>query len=730
MNRLPPLHWLSIALGATCTLASSAMAGEGMWLPEQLESRAEDLRAQGLELEASALANLDAAPLNAIISLGGCSASFVSPEGLVITNHHCAVGGLQLNSTPENNVLEDGVYAHNREDEPWAGPGSRVYVTRSMQDVTAQISEAAAGAGDDDAARYLAVEDAQKALVATCEETEGVRCAVAAFDGGARYRLIEQLEIQDVRIVYAPPHMVGFYGGDEDNWMWPRHTGDFTFFRAYVGPDGAPAEYSEDNVPYEPESWLQVADEVVDEGDFVMVAGYPGRTYRHRTGYEMQWARDVTYPWNVDTMGSVLEILDRHIEADEEAAVALSSMRFGISNYHKNNQGMLDGFEASGAVDRAMQRDDGLRLWLALQSEPGGEPGPAWEEDIDELAQLLEDQRATSRRDRLLGWAAWNASLVGLANSAVWNAYEQQKPDAQRESGYQERDQARLRERVARIDRTLHVPAEVEVFTYYLNRIAELPEPYQVLAWQDEIVTGSMLGNGYYGLVSNIYEESELTESDVRAGLYDMSVAELEAMDDPIVNMALKLYSLRRAVRDRDDALEGAALRLRPSYLAAMEAFTGEETYPDANSTLRVTYGMVQGYSPRDGMHYTPLTTVQGVVAKDTGVEPFDAPDDLVEHINAGEWGEYAHPRLQTVAVNFLSTLDTTGGNSGSATLNSRGELCGLLFDGNYESMASDWLFDPVATRSIHVSMGYVLWMAEHVHEMTELLEELERAER
>jgi hypothetical protein len=732
MTVLRTLLCATTACVALTVPAHEAFGGEGMWLPEQLDDPAvaDALREAGLALDPAALGDLDAAPLDAIVSLGGCSASFVSPNGLVITNHHCVVGALQHNSTPEDNVLEEGVYAHTLEDERWSGPGSRVLVTQGMEDVTETVRAAVTRRMSDAEAR-AAIEDAQKALVAACEATPGVRCNVVAYDGGASYRLIEQLEIRDVRLVYAPPHMVGFYGGDEDNWVWPRHAGDFAFLRAYVAPDGSPAEYDEANVPFQPNNWLRIASAPVDEDDFVMVAGYPGRTYRHRLGSEMQNARDNVYPWNIATMDDLLAILDRNIEASEDAEVRLTSFRFSIANYHKNNHGMLDSFATSGAVERALARDANLLEAVAAT----GRQGTAALAALDELETLLEERRATVERDRLLGWMGWALNLPDAAETAVYWAHEREKPDAARDAGWQDRDAQRIENSIARIERAYYAPAERELAAYFFRRLDALPRDARVEALEPLFdahrdAAGTLDADA---AVAALYDTTRLGAGEARMALLEADVAALEADTDPIVQLAVALYPFRRETKARDDAFAGAELRLRPQVLAAMQAHgagAGPGYYPDANSTLRVTFGEVAGYQPRDAVTYAPLTTVHGIVEKHTDTLPFDAPDPLLDAIAAGEWGAHAHPRLGTVIVNFASTLDTTGGNSGSATLNANGELCGLLFDGNYEAMASDWLFDPVKTRSIHVSMSYVLWMAEHVDGMTALLEELEIADR
>lgn len=275
---------LSCAIALTTAAAglaapTPAMAGEGMWVPQQLPEIAGPLRKAGLRLDPKQLADLTGDPMGAVVSLGGCTASFVSPQGLVATNHHCAYGAIQLNSTPEKNLMRDGFNAATLQEEVSAGPNARIYALDSIQDVTEEVEDVIARAPDA-YARTQALETLEKQLVAECEREPGYRCRLYSFMGGTAYRLFRNLEIKDVRLVYAPPGSIGNYGGEIDNWMWPRHTGDFAFYRAYVGKDGKPAAFSPDNVPYRPKVWLKIADRPLGPGDFVMVAGYPGYTNR------------------------------------------------------------------------------------------------------------------------------------------------------------------------------------------------------------------------------------------------------------------------------------------------------------------------------------------------------------------------------------------------------------------------------------------------------------------
>ncbi|MFT6397625.1 MAG: hypothetical protein ACJAYU_002379, partial [Bradymonadia bacterium] len=592
-------------------------------------------------------------------------------------------------------MLDTGFLAASESEEIWAGPGSRVLVTESIIDVTDRVLGTIA-ADATDLERYEAIDLAIKDLIADCESAEGVLCSVPSYFEGAEYRMIRQLELEDVRISYAPPSMVGFYGGDEDNWMWPRHVGDFTFFRAYVGMDGNPAAYSEDNVPYEPPHHLEIRTTDLDDGDFVMVAGYPGRTYRFRTGNEMSWARGRTYPWNIETMDEMIAIFEAASEEDEEASVRLQSRIFGLANYLKNNRGMLDGFESSGAVERTLERD--ASMVEALQ-ERDTDQARAWLSANDELLALLDTDRANVDRDRLVGWMSWSVGLLSTANTALWLAHERPLADEERDRGYQERDWPRIAEGVARQDRSFHPLPDQRILSYFMERLHSLDDP-TTAPLVDLFLSYAAEGaeDSYASAASAIYAETLLGEPEERSRLLEVEAVDIEQARDPILRLAAALYPLLRESNDRDEEHAGAYNRLRPQYLAAVRETSPVPLYPDANGTLRVTFGMVRGYGGADAVWYRPFTTVQGIVEKHTGEEPFDAPDEILAAIDSGEWGPYEDPDLGSVPVNFLSTLDTTGGNSGSVTLDANGQLCGLLFDGNYEAMASDWVFDPVST--------------------------------
>jgi hypothetical protein len=386
-----------------------------------------------------------------------------------VTNHHCAYGSLQFNSTEDNNLLENGFLAAQRADELPGAPGSRVYVTESFSDVTQRIMEAIPE-GADGGARFAAVEDEEKAIIAECEKTPGHRCRVASFFGGASYRLYDQLEILDVRLVYAPPSSIGKYGGDIDNWMWPRHTGDFSFLRAYVGPDGMPAAPSPDNVPYHPEHWLEIGVDGVEAGDFVMVVGFPGRTNRYRLASEVEDAIEWTYPERVRRRAESLEIIERETEGRPEAALAYAATVSYINNSMKNAEGMVAGFAYSDSVAKKKALEADLAAWIAADPERVAKWGTA----VADLEAVLAEQRATRERDLELGSLKYN-QLISASTTAYRFAREREKPDAERKLGYQERDEARARARVARMARSFDAQVDMALLQHTLEAYAALP---------------------------------------------------------------------------------------------------------------------------------------------------------------------------------------------------------------------------------------------------------------
>lgn len=710
---------LTVALSAASI--SSAHAVEGMWQPAQLPELAGQLKERGLRLDPTSLADLTAYPMGAIVSLGGCTASFVSPEGLVVTNHHCAYGALQYNATPQKNLIVDGFLAKTQANELPGDPNMRVYVTEEIRDVTPLITS---GLNDrmSGAERYNAIDRAIKEQVKACE-TEGYRCDVYTFHGGYSYQLIRQLEIKDVRLVYAPAESIGKFGGDIDNWMWPRHTGDFAYLRAYVSKDGKSAGYAKDNVPYRPKHVLKVNPQGLEAGDYVMVVGYPGRTNRYRLADEVQNAISWAYPTQIKVYEALLAIIGEEGKADPGVAVKYANLEAGLNNYLKNFNGQLEGLRRADAVGVKHQQEMQLERWLHDQ---GGARNEALLADIAKLHAAIADEQRLRERDLALGLINRSA-LLHSAVQLVHLAKERPKPDIERDKGYQQRDWVRIEGGLKQMERRYDPRVDQRFLVYGLQRYVALPQAQRLPAldaWLDGAHTDAELTQK----VAALYAGSKLGDTAERLKWFDATTETIDASDDSLLKLARAVQPELKKVQGEQDALAGDMSKLRPRYMEAMIAWKQSQhlpVYPDANSSLRVTFGNVQGVAPRDGVSYAPFTTVQGIVEKATGKVPFDAPRAELDAIKAKAFDGYASRKQGTLPVDFLADLDITGGNSGSPAMDADGHLVGLAFDGNWESVSGDWLFNPQLNRSIQVDVRYMLWVMHHLDHADNLLEEM-----
>jgi hypothetical protein len=721
---------LSLVL-ALALLPAAARAEEGMWMPQQIPQLAERLKTMGFRGEPQAFADLTGQPMGAIVSLGGCSASFVSPDGLIVTNHHCVQGALQFNSTPQKNLLEDGFLASSRDQELTAGPGSRVYVTTSVKEVTAEIT----GRLDPklaDRDRHEVIEKRLKERTAACEK-DGLRCRVASFFDGLKYFELAQLEIQDVRLVYAPAAGIGNFGGETDNWQWPRHTGDWSFYRAYVSPTGKSVTYAKENVPFKPKHWLKVSPEGAGPGDLVFVAGYPGRTQRFATYAQTQELAEWSFPRTVRRNTELIALLDEVGKKSKETEIRVTTRKRGLNNTLTNRKGVVEGFKKGNLLAKKEGMEKDLATWIA--ADPNRQK--SYGDVLPALNVLSAERLKTRERDTTLtDLLGSGSSLLPAAHTLYELSRQRPKKDLDRETEYQERNWSRIREGQERLQRSYDPVADRALLRYILMEASKLPGGQRIEALDKEAgfstgMSDAGAGKKIDALLDRLYAGTKLGDKAARLALFDKSTAEILATKDPMISLAVVLDPLWQANRERAKTRDGAHERLGARYAQAVLEKSGGLTAPDANGTLRVTYGRVLGVPARDGLIYFPQTTLQGVVEKATGTGEFNAPKkelDAIAAMKAGKKTAYADPKLGSVPVNFLSTVDTTGGNSGSATLNAKGELCGLLFDGTFDTVASDYLYDTEKTRSIHVDSRYMLWTMSEVDGAANLLKEIGEA--
>ena len=686
-------------------------ADEGMWLPSQTGALADQMKAAGLELDAKTLGDLQRPPLTAIASLGGCSAAFLSPDGLVATNHHCVAGSLQYNSSPENDYLTNGFLAATLGDELPAAPGSRVYVIEDLRDVSAAMLKGADKL--EGRARFDRLQANRAALIEACEKQANRRCDVRAYFGGQQYWLQQQLEIKDVRLVYAPAAGVGNFGGEKDNWMWPRHTGDFSFYRAYVAPDGSSAAFSKDNVPFKPKAWLPIAKDGVKDGDFIMVAGFPGTTERLRTAEEARFYYDELYPYQQRMLTEYGNRIDELTAGNQAATIAYAATLQGVENYEKKIAGQMAGADAISLVEKKQAEEAGFRAWIKADPKREAQYGAA----LADYDRMITEGNAAALADQRKGMLA-RGQLYAAARQLYRWANEQAKPNKDREPGYQDRDRAFMTQGMQRIER--RYVAEIDKLLWE-DGIAE----YRQLGADDRVKSfdGFMEGRD----LASFYAATELGNTAKRMEWMGKSVDDFKASSDPFIQLAVATYDEAMTAEAADKARQGNLQKARSKVMEGRLAYAaslGKTMYPDANGSLRFTYGKVTGKAV-DGQVWTPFTTAEGIAAKHTGRGEFDAPDKMIELIKAKDYGRYAAPELGTLPVDFLSTVDITNGNSGSSTLNARGEFVGLAFDGTIEGVVSDWMYDPKINRTIHVDSRFMLWTMEKVDGAGRLLKEM-----
>jgi hypothetical protein len=712
----------TLAALACFAVFSAYAVAEGMWMPEQVPALSAELKKMGLKIAPERLADLTGDPMGAIVSLGGCSASFVSPEGLVVTNHHCVYSYLQYNSRPERNLIEDGFLAKGMSEEIAAAPDAWIYVTTSIEDVTDRVA-IPASEKISDLERWERTDRRKKELIRDCEKEGDVRCLVSSFFEGSQYWRIKQLEIRDVRLVYAPPRGIGNYGGEVDNWMWPRHTGDFGFLRAYVGADGRPADYARENVPYRPRHILKVSDADVDPGDLMMTIGYPGKTYRYYLAHEVEDAEQFQLPLGIRYREELIRILEGEGKKSKDVAIKNAARIRSYANYLKKYQGTIEAFQKGSLLEsrRAEEKQ------LAAAASKDRATRDRYDTAVAEIARWNALRRATRDRDAVLEWMLSASPMLSQANTLVLLGRERGKDDLDRRFGYQERDWKRLNQQIRRAQRQIEPGTDRAGLRFLLREAARLPKE-QRLAFIDELLaaTGEMAPDAQVEkLLDRIYSDTKVGDAEARLAMFSESSHQLSARNDSLLLFASRMRGALDETEKRDREIEGAMLRLRPVYVEALRKEREGRLYPDANGTLRVSFGRVEGYSPRDSVRYAAQTTLSGIVEKNTGKEPFDSPRMLLAASGGQKVGPYMDPELKDVPVNFLSECDITNGSSGSATLNSSGKLAGLAFDGNYDAMGSDYLVNPDVSRTIHVDSRYMLWVMDAVDGAHNLLREM-----
>ncbi len=701
----------------------TARADEGQWMPSQLaELDQARLRAMGLELTPEQLWSPDGGLMRAAVNLNGCSAAFISADGLIATNHHCAYGAIQANSSVEHDYLKDGFVAHTR-DKELPGKDLTVRVLERIDDVSAEV-QVAADAASDDRGRAQAIERVRKQLVETCEKSgPSLRCEVASFYSGSVYQRFTYRELRDVRLVYAPPAAVGEFGGEVDNWMWPRHTGDFSLLRAYAGADNMPAEPAAGNVPYKPAQFLKPAHTGVQAGDFVAVLGYPGLTQRYLPVVEAERHVDQVFPARIDLYGEWIAIFEELGGRDAAVGIKVAASKKSLANRHKNAQGMIAGLRAMKLVERRRAEEVTLDQWAGKPENAG------FTDVLPEIRAISQDRREAFPAEFLLENLGNAGNLLAVAIDVVRRAREAKKPDLERLAGYMERDAKRLRDRSERRLRDFDLEVDVQVLAALLARAAALPEAARIPALTGLISGATGKREAFVPAARRLLTATRLADKEATLALLTSDDDTLAKNSDPLLVLARELTPALEALEARNEARAGRSSKVGPRYFTMLRTVRQGPVYPDANGTLRFSYAEISGYSPREGIQATPQTTLAGQVAKVTGEAPFAMPQRILDLAEGAAQSYWSDPVLGDLPINFLANGDTTGGNSGSPVINGRGELVGLNFDRVWENIAGDFGYNPARSRNVIVDFRYLLWLLDKAEDAGALLTELGMSE-
>lgn len=697
--------FLSVLMTAAMLLSSVSFTfarfDEGMYTPDQIAKL--PLKKRGLKIRPEEIYNPAGGGLTeAVPRLSvGCTSEFVSPEGLILTNHHCGFDALVTASAPGKDLVETGFKADNKAGELPA-KGYSIFITQRVEDVTSKIIP---GTENLTGEAFVA---AVKKNIDTLQASEQAKAPagsiirIQVLNSGYFYYLYQTMQIKDIRVVYAPPRDIGVFGGDPDNFEWTRHTGDFTFLRAYTAPDGTSAEYSAGNIPYKPKKFLTINIGGLDDNEFVFVLGYPGSTTRYRESQSIAYARDANFPFLSSYLQSRSDALRLIGQTNDEKRIAFQSEIANFDNYRKVYEGSALRLRQADAVAKRQAEEAQFAKWIAADPVRQKKYG----EVLPELQRLSNASNATARRDVVLSrfpsptLTPVFKQLVDAINTVAagkkLTEAERTKKLAEVQTAFKDREPV----------------YEREMIKFYLLKLAELPANEQFAPAENvfKASSGRERRSAEAAFAAGIAEGDFDTPKKVMA-LYDSNLESIRTRNSNLVTLALGLGQERANVAARATAFGGSIDRYRLLYQQGMAEMKGVTPYPDANSSLRFSYGNVKGYSPREAVFYTPFTTLRGMLEKDTGVFPFDAPQKLRDLQNAHDFGRFGSDG--TVALNFLSTTDIIGGNSGSPILNGNGEQVGICFDGNYEGLGNDLYYDGNYGRTISVDIRFVLFVTE-----------------
>jgi hypothetical protein len=694
-----------------------AKADEGMWLLPLIEKlNIGKMTELGLKLSAEDIYSLNKVCVKdaVVIFGGGCTAEIVSSQGLVLTNHHCGYGSIQSHSSVDHDYLRDGFWAMSKEEE-LPNPNLSVTFLIRIEDVTSQIlANVKQGMSETD--RTAAINDSRQVIEKKAAEGNGYRVQVASFYGGNYFYLLVYERYTDIRLVGTPPSSIGKFGFDTDNWEWPRHTGDFSVFRVYSGPDGKPAPYAKENIPLKPKHFLPVSIKERNKGDFAMILGYPGRTSRYMTSYEINEQLQIVHPDRIKIRGIKQEIWMKDMLADQKVNIQYSAKYSGSSNYWKYSIGQKGSLEKLNVKAKKEELENQFNKWVVSTPERKAKYGEA----LNMIKTAIEGRAEYYNALQYLNECLQGCELLSLNRGIAGLVTALKAKDNQKISDAVDQ----IKKNGSDFFKDYNPPTDIKSMKAMLKLYrADVPVKF-LPDFYLNVVDKKFKGN-IDNFVDDMFAKSLFAnEAKLNAFLSKPVLKTLES--DPVCLTAASFNKVTGEASNGLSQFDAGVTTGRRLWIAALMEMVPEKTkYPDANFSMRLSYGSVQDYEPSDAVTYKYYTTLQGVVDKyKPGDYEFDVPKRLIELNNKKEYGRYGSSKGY-MPVCFLTTNDITGGNSGSPVMNGNGELIGLAFDGNWESMSGDIAYEPELQRTIVVDIRYVLWIMDVYSGAKHLVDEM-----